>query len=357
MIKKCLPIFLSILCLPVVAFAQDASITRRDGFVQIWQSVKRPVGEIHTKGFPDVAKGSAGYDEITYAKQRSLLDDTDGFHPDDPLLLRDAMLWLLRTRNVDDIDLLTAENLPTLLDRFPVVDAGTDLDRALHASELATLIGKTDDVLKNQEHEASLYSEKFQGHGTAFGEKFNMNDLTAAHRTFPHNTLVRVTNVQNGKSVIVRINDRGPFVAGRDMDLSLAAFTTIADRAQGKIQARFERLGDVSLVGDSVRYKSVSAACSTKPLYHRRVARAVLAPGIPTTLPLGDTLMLTSKQSFVVRSVLMPDKTKDDADRWITPGEAYAFMPPVPGDYVFTLADQGGRRRSMRMHVESCIQP
>ncbi len=340
-------------CVPAVAFAQDAAMSRRDGFVQIWQSVKRPVGEIHTKGFADVPKGSAGYDEITYAKQRSLLDDADGFHPDEPLLLRDAALWLLRTRNVDDNDLLTVDNLPSLLERFPFTGTA-NLQSTVSAGALSALITAFDDLLKNQEHEASLYSEKFQGHGTAFGEKFDMNELTAAHRTYPHNTLVRVTNIDNGKSVIVRINDRGPFVAGRDMDLSLAAFTTIADRSKGKIRARFERLGDVSLVDGSARNQSMVGSCAPTGMYHRRVAHAVLSRGIPTTFPLGQTLTLTSKQTFVVRSVRMPDGTKDDADQWIMPGEEYAFAPSMEGEYVFTLADQGGRRRSIRMRVASC---
>ena len=83
-----------------------------------------------------------------------------------------------------------------------------------------------DQKLRDEVHEVSLYGEQFHGDGTAFGEKFDMYALTAAHRSFPHNTLVKVTNVENEKTVTVRINDRGPYVEGRDMDLSVAAFTT-----------------------------------------------------------------------------------------------------------------------------------
>jgi rare lipoprotein A len=71
--------------------------------------------------------------------------------------------------------------------------------------------------------EASYYGREAHGKATASGEKFNMNAYTAAHKTLPFGTKVRVTNLTNNKSVVVRINDRGPFVAGRIIDLSYAA--------------------------------------------------------------------------------------------------------------------------------------
>lgn len=70
---------------------------------------------------------------------------------------------------------------------------------------------------------ASYYSDEFNGRTTASGETFDMNDLTAAHRTLPFNTLVRVRNLLNGLEVIVRVNDRGPFKDDRVIDLSLEA--------------------------------------------------------------------------------------------------------------------------------------
>ena len=70
---------------------------------------------------------------------------------------------------------------------------------------------------------ASYYGREAHGKPTASGEKFNMHALTAAHKTLPFDTKVRVTNRANNRSVVVRINDRGPFVAGRIIDLSYAA--------------------------------------------------------------------------------------------------------------------------------------
>lgn len=78
-------------------------------------------------------------------------------------------------------------------------------------------------VLLTLDGVASFYADDYHGKQTSNGETFNMNDLTAAHRTFPFGTKVRVTNIENKKSVIVRINDRGPFREGRIIDLSLAA--------------------------------------------------------------------------------------------------------------------------------------
>lgn len=71
--------------------------------------------------------------------------------------------------------------------------------------------------------EASYYADKFQGKSTASGEKYNKRKFTAAHRTLPFGTMVQVTNLKNGKTVTVKINDRGPYKKSRIIDLSRAA--------------------------------------------------------------------------------------------------------------------------------------
>ena len=74
---------------------------------------------------------------------------------------------------------------------------------------------------------ATYYGQEFAGRRTASGEKFNPSAMTAAHRTLRFGTRVRVTNSRNGRSIIVRINDRGPFVKGRAIDLSSGAARAI----------------------------------------------------------------------------------------------------------------------------------
>ena len=85
---------------------------------------------------------------------------------------------------------------------------------------------------------ASYYGRRFHGRKTASGEPFDMHDFTAAHRTLPFGTEVRVTNPTNGKSVTVRINDRGPFTRSRMIDLSRAAATQIGliQRGHGTVE-------------------------------------------------------------------------------------------------------------------------
>lgn len=85
---------------------------------------------------------------------------------------------------------------------------------------------------------ASYYGTGFHGKKTASGERFNMHDLTAAHKTLPFNTRVKVINLANRKSVIVRINDRGPYKKGRIIDLSKAAAQKIGMMKNGTVKVR-----------------------------------------------------------------------------------------------------------------------
>ena len=88
---------------------------------------------------------------------------------------------------------------------------------------------------------ASYYHNKFTGRKTASGEVFSNNKLTAAHRTYPFGTYLKVTNVANGKSVLVKVNDRGPFTKGKELDLSRKAFMDITDNPnKGNLQVNIE---------------------------------------------------------------------------------------------------------------------
>ena len=97
---------------------------------------------------------------------------------------------------------------------------------APHAPSIKVLTLKTHTI-------ASWYGEKFQGRKTASGEIFDLNKLTAAHKTLPLGSIVRLKVVSTGKSVVVRINDRGPFINGRDFDLSEEAATVLGIHERG----------------------------------------------------------------------------------------------------------------------------
>jgi rare lipoprotein A len=91
-----------------------------------------------------------------------------------------------------------------------------------------------------QSGKASFYSMKFQSKKTASGELYDNTKKTAAHKKLPFGTKVKVTNIKNRKSIIVKINDRGPFVKGRIIDLSGSAFGSIAKLSAGVIRVRIE---------------------------------------------------------------------------------------------------------------------
>ncbi len=89
---------------------------------------------------------------------------------------------------------------------------------------------------------ASYYGQAHHGKRTASGERFDQNALTAAHRTLPFGTRVRVTNLNNDRSVVLRINDRGPFVRGRVIDVSRAAAVRLDMLRAGVVPVRVEAL-------------------------------------------------------------------------------------------------------------------
>ena len=106
-------------------------------------------------------------------------------------------------------------------------------------------MGRSRKVKKGVQHGyASWYGGKFHGRKTANGETYNMFAMTAAHRTLPFDTRVRVTNLENGRSVVVRINDRGPFKdkKKRIIDLSLGAAKELDMLEAGVVEVRLEIL-------------------------------------------------------------------------------------------------------------------
>jgi rare lipoprotein A len=94
-----------------------------------------------------------------------------------------------------------------------------------------------------QEGRASWYGEQFHGRKTSNGEIYDMHAMTAAHKTLPMGVYVKVTNLDNGQQTVVRVNDRGPFVSGRIIDLSFSAATKVGVVGPGTAPVRVEALG------------------------------------------------------------------------------------------------------------------
>jgi rare lipoprotein A len=112
---------------------------------------------------------------------------------------------------------------------------------------------------------ASWYGPGFHGKKTASTEIYNMHELTAAHNVLPLNTLVKITNLENQKEVVVRINDRGPFVGDRVVDLSLAAANELGMVKKGTVPVRVAVLGPANVVSISKRRQVAKKADSRAP--------------------------------------------------------------------------------------------
>jgi rare lipoprotein A len=121
-----------------------------------------------------------------------------------------------------------------------IIDAGVQT-KTMNGSELSLLPkSKPGAVLYSTRGIASYYADAFDGKTTSDGEEFDMNALTAAHKSFPFNTIARVTDLTTGRSVKVRINDRGPFWENRVIDLSRGAAEKIGILDRGIALVRID---------------------------------------------------------------------------------------------------------------------
>jgi rare lipoprotein A len=119
----------------------------------------------------------------------------------------------------------------------------------IHAINLGFLIKSNAQTSYSENGIASYYASDFHGKRTASGEKYDMNSLTAAHNTLPFHSYVKVTNLKNNKSVIVRINDRGPHTKKRIIDLSKAAAIKIGMIQSGEAKVIIEKIDSLENTG------------------------------------------------------------------------------------------------------------
>ena len=151
---------------------------------------------------------------------------------------------------------------------------------------------------------ASWYGPGFRGRRTASGDIFNDNAMTAASRTLPLGTRVRVTNLRDGRSVVVRINDRGPYARGRGIDLSRRAAERLGIARRGIARVRVERLDETASIRDARHgrrsYRETPSRYRYRRYHRRRLRRrhyyaSVLEPPRPAprivASPVGDWLL------------------------------------------------------------------
>lgn len=129
---------------------------------------------------------------------------------------------------------------------------GTNVDRTAKAPQQPVTPEKTPTPQKPRRHwyqigRASWYGKLFQGQQTASGEDFDMNAMTCAHRSLPLGSVVKVTNLRNHKSVVVRVNDRGPMPSNRVVDLSYAAARMLGFTGRGTAPVRLDLISGPQL--------------------------------------------------------------------------------------------------------------
>lgn len=135
-----------------------------------------------------------------------------------------------------------------------------------------------DDPFYDETGVASWYGEDFHGKATANGETYDMNSLTAAHRTLPLPTMVRVTNLENGRSIKLRVNDRGPYARGRILDVSRHAAQLLGFQSSGTARVRVEYEGRATGSDSHGDDSGVPAAATIQAAPMAPVSAAELAP-------------------------------------------------------------------------------
>lgn len=172
-----------------------------------------------------------------------------------------------------------------------------------------TVLGKTyhliaDETSYKERGYASWYGYKFNGHNTSNGEKYDMYAMTGAHKTLPIPSYVKVTNLDNGKSVVVRINDRGPFHPGRIVDLSYAAAQRIGIHRAGTGRVEVE----IALPSDAVAVPRKNAT-SVQQVSSQLPAGTYLQVGAFSSRAAADDFARTIRKKISAQVVVNSSQT------------------------------------------------
>lgn len=241
------------------SFDPDKKVNRAEALKMIFKCLNVSVDQVQAEQpFPDVPNESWFANYVKKAKELGVVNGyQDGyFRPENNMNKAEALKVIfeilgtkLKTSEEDPFADVPKDSwfssYAQIAKEKTILDI--NLDNNVHLEEYLTRGGIAEMIyrakMSNQGikfGKITFYSDSFNGNGTAFGETFDNNAMTAAHLTLPYNTIVKVTNLENGKTVEVRINDRGPFTEGRVLDLSKAAFEQIAYLGSGYVHGQYE---------------------------------------------------------------------------------------------------------------------
>lgn len=329
--------------------------------------------------FPDVMHGTWYGKYVIKAKNLGIVSgdgDTGMFRPGDTVNLAEAMKILLNTNQIEtefpnsnphpDVPkeawfapfFSYAESI-SLLDQSSSenVDPALPINRGMLAELMYRLSQKPSGYTEGV---ASYYGEAFHGRTTANGETFDASGLTAAHRTFPFHTWLLVTNLENGESVKVRINDRGPYAGDRIIDLSKAAFEAISPLSRGVINVSIQPTSapsenelNTSDLGasllDSVCVKKNDLGYLSKNSYEN----ITLNNEIPDVLLEGEVLNIsgqTASDADIVSAFIVGESEKQYSFYGSTESGNFEFDVHFPSTGTFNLGLLPGKSGASLIH-------
>lgn len=317
-------------------FHPDQLVNRAEALKIILLGTHIPVPEIKAQEiFSDVTYDAWYGKYVAKGKRMNIVsgDATTGlFRPGDTVKLAEALKILIRARAQEPAapDENPYADVPkdawfapyfayaqsmTLLDvaQGDAVHPDMQINRGMLAELIYRLITRPAGYQTGQ---ASFYAGRFHGDTTAAGEIYDASEFTAAHRTLPFGTWLLVTNTENGKSVKVRVNDRGPYVEGRIVDLSKAAFESIAPLSRGVINVTIQTTdppdgsqgtGTDPLLGADLLSAAPKTSCPEKNSlrFYPKTSfdQITLDREIPNTVALGEVLVLTGVAPIKASSV------------------------------------------------------
>lgn len=266
-------------------FRKDKNITRVAALKIILMSINNNnFNENITKSpFPDVPVDEWFTKYVTKGKELGIVkgDDKGNFIPSRNVSKAEALAMLYRSNKINIKNTISkksfddVENFAWFAPYFGqakkdglIVGKNAEPQKKLTRGELSQL---TYDFFKNDWNQnkmigrASYYSDKFEGNLTSNGEFFSNEKFTVAHRDLPFNTKLKVTNKDNLKQVIVRVNDRGPFAKNKIIDLSQSAFKRIGNLSQGVVNVSLEVVDDNQVLGPMVNCEEINISQLVAP--------------------------------------------------------------------------------------------
>lgn len=233
-------------------FKPENEVTRAEALKMILASSKKEVSDGSGLTFSDVVESDWFHSYLNTALNLGIISGyADGtFKPNETVNRVEALKMLLQARDIElsEGDEWYEKYLDFAIEHALIVpDANGDYLPSNHVSrgELSEMIYRLYKDAYSGAVEyggATWYGGRFIGTGTASGDIYDADQLTAAHKTLPFGTIVKVTNLSNGLSVTVKINDRGPYRDGYVIDLSTSAFEKIANLSTGVLNVRVETL-------------------------------------------------------------------------------------------------------------------